>query len=362
MKRRFFSLLLAFNCLSYSTFCSGSSPGRDRYKGQSSQKPAQNEIPEAYNFAILNSMIDDYPARVPYRANRPIQSETSGPRWSDMWDESLPSSDPWLEGTQGRRKKGENKSQSVIRRELGFARVKMDNAKMNIEEWNHLLAIGDAQALEIKKEFDAMWERNAKYTALHKKLLRSPHDQELLDQLKNFDRTEENFRRLKNMRETKVPMSKGKRDTINALIKKIRKEIEAFNRSGLFPSMRNNATERRIKAKMLKEEKRALDPKCEAGDAIADQVTARMEELRALLRQAPFDRSLWSVQWNEMDAWMRQNQTKYIQMIKPILRTDLNCIEGEAGISSDVNEDVEEEEEPTASYDAENSSEQAHYH
>lgn len=229
--------------------------------------------------------------------------------------------------TETRRNK-EEPSHSFMKRQLGFARAKLQRSNMTWEEWSALLDVGDSTAMKIKVDFDKRCLREVKCATIKRKIKTHPNDESLKAVLRYYQESEEDRGRKRRVYEKRLPMCKHYRDKVDSLIRKVRKEIEEFNQTGRWSEMRSNNTERRRRQKWIAEQKRALNPKNAMGDAAAEQIIARLEELRLMLRRDPLNESMWGALWNEIDAFIQVDQYKYVSLGKPTISRDMRCLEG----------------------------------
>lgn len=218
------------------------------------------------------------------------------------------SSTIWFRRPYSRSKRG-RVGQFYIDREIGYARVQMKNAKMSLEHWRSLLEVGDSKAMQIKKDFDEKCERDSKYAQLTRKLKKYPNDTHLLSQLQEYKRTEEYYRRQRSVSEKRAPMSKPVRDKLNSLIRKVRLDVQDFDASRPFRTLRTRFD--------ANKEKSLQDSKHEVGDATVQPIIEKLSELRLLLRRSPLDESLWGNHFQEIDEWMQENQVGYVPLVKP---------------------------------------------
>lgn len=233
--------------------------------------------------------------------------------------------DPFIESQvsieMGRNKEGP--TQSLMKRQLGFARAKLHRINMMWEEWRTLLEMNDPTALKIKVDYDKRCLREVKCATIKRKIKTHPNDESLKAVLRYYQVSEEDRGRKRRVYEKRLPMCKHYRDKVDSLIRKVRKEIQEFNQTGRWSEMRSNDTERRRRQKLIAEQKRALTPKNAAGDAIAEHIIARLEELRLMLRRDPLNESSWGALYNEIDAFMQVDQYKYVPLGKPDISTGL---------------------------------------
>lgn len=213
--------------------------------------------------------------------------------------------------------KRERKGYCFVKKELGFARVKLQQKKMTWEHWQGLLDCQDPIALQIKKDFDSRCDHESKYAQLVRKLKKDPENTTLIASLKDFNRSKEDLERLQRVNASRPLMSKSKNDKISKLVRKIRGDIEDFNTSKRFRNLRSTATEKRRQQAMMIASKKTLNPKCKEGDAIAEGIIGKMEQFRILFRQEPYDESVWGRLLQDINTWLQHNQTNYIQFPKP---------------------------------------------
>lgn len=205
----------------------------------------------------------------------------------------------------------------LVSRELSFARARLANHGLTLEQWYQLLNSNDPQAVEIKARFAEKSESDRRLALLQKKLRNRPDDPQLIAQLRGFDKSKEEFLRQRHMYETRKPMSKYKRDRLIHHLAKFRMEIEDFKRSGRLKKLRCTRTPKRLEAKKKREESRHIDDKFAEGDAEADEVTVEFEKLRRLFHQAPLDHDAMYPHWLKVDSWMRLHKDKYLPLDLP---------------------------------------------
>lgn len=225
--------------------------------------------------------------------------------------------------------KRERKGRCFVKKEIWFARAKLQRKDLTWEEWQALLEKQDPIAVQIKRDFDDKCEYDSKYAQLMRKLKKDPTSPYLLKQLKSFNKTKEDFERQRKVAATRPHMSKTRRDKVNKLINKIRSDMEEYRVSGDFRPLRSTQTEKQREKALIAAGKRKVDPRYVEGNAVADEIIDKMEEFRRLIREAPLDESLWGDLWQQIDEWMRENQHTYIPLTKP-------CIDASWGILHDA--------------------------
>lgn len=264
-----------------------------------------------------------------YEDDSTTQVDLSDERTVESIDTSTPSNNHWFQGENVRPKR-ERKGQYYMRKELGFARVRLNLPKMTWDHWCSLLDSGDSLALQIKKDFGEKCEWDCKYHQLTRKLKKAPNHPYLLQQLNQMRMIEHNRYEEDSALGERPLMSKTRRDRLRRYIKKVADDVQDYHDQKHFKTVRSTATEREREKKQIAEGKRVINPRYAAGDAIADEIVEKLQQFRLLLRRSPMNESVWGDLWHEINEWLQQNQPEYSPLAKPIEKSH-SKIDGPSG-------------------------------
>lgn len=212
---------------------------------------------------------------------------------------------------------GQTSSQSVslpsgtysINRELGHARVQLHRPRLELSQWYQLLESGDVEALRVKAEWDAIYNKKNRLLVLQRKLRKRPNDVNLHEQLENeFGRSIEEHTRRRKAYQMRAPMSKYKQDELAGVLKMLRSDVEKFNWMG--------ETKRSYKSHMIQFQPVVIDEKYKEGDARADEIIPIIKQIRRVFHIKPLDENLIPL-WEKLDKWMKLHQVKYKPIVRP---------------------------------------------
>lgn len=197
------------------------------------------------------------------------------------------------------------------KREIGFARMKLNRPTLTYGEWQDLVASGDAQILAIKADFEEVMRKERKLNTAKKLLNRNPGSTEAIARMKALGRTYEEEERRKFVKENRKPMSKERMNAVNCSLSRLRREISNFMRDG-----------RRRRAYVYSNEQEdttaeaSADPACAEGDACANRILKIITTFRDIFRVEPVSEQLIPLH-QEIDNWMLQNLIRYHKIELP---------------------------------------------